>query len=294
MTFSIIAAADGQLGGAVASHSAGAGARVLWGRPGVGLVATQANTRVAYGHELLDHLVTGTPVTTALPGRLHLDAHADTRQVCVINAIGEFAQHTGSNCVGEAAHTAGVSVCAQGNMLRSTAVPDAMVAAFERATGSLADRLLASLRAGEEAGGDFRRTRASRLLVIDATATVIDLRVEDHQHPIDELARVRSEVRLQQSIAACQQALFGITPLPDGLTAELAAQSSTAPEREAERLLWLALLQAAGGHHEAATAAARRASALRVSVEFALDRLAEIDRLDRNIVKIVRQGLTSR
>jgi len=294
MTFSIIAVADGLLGGAVASHAAAAGSRVLWARPGVGLVATQASTRIDYGVELLDELAGGEPVAEALWSRLGPDAHADTRQVAVIDASGGLAQHTGESCVGVATQAVGAAVCAQGNMLHSAAVPDAMVMAFEQATSSFADRLLAGLRAGEDAGGDFRGTRAARLLVVDATTTVLDLRVEDHPRPIEELARVRAEAELQRSIATSQQALFGMTPLEDGLSEALTAMSSTSPEREAERWLWLALLHAAAGRREPAVAAIRRAATLRESVGFALDRLAELDRVDRAIVKTVREGLVSR
>jgi hypothetical protein len=81
-------------------------------------------------------------------------------------------------------------------MMLSAGVPEAMATGFSEATGSLAERLLAALEAGEAAGGDVRGRQSAALLVVPgepeapAHARTVDLRVEDHADPLGELARL--------------------------------------------------------------------------------------------------------
>lgn len=294
MTFSVVATSDDLVGGAVASHSVGVGSRVLWARPGIGVVATQASTRVEYGPELLDLLESGESVERALSRRLRLDAHADARQVAVMDAQGCFARHTGGLCVGAVSESQGVGVCAQGNMLQPADIAPAMVHGFRESAGDLASRLLAALRAGQEAGGDSRGTRSAALLVVDRARTVADLRVDDHPHPVTELERLLVESQLQQAIAASQLAFLGVGPEADDLVESLTAHASTSAEREADRWMWLGLVHAENGRRDAAVDAIRRAVALRESVTFALERFLEQGHFDEDVAHTVRKGLAHR
>jgi uncharacterized Ntn-hydrolase superfamily protein len=68
---------------------------------------------------------------------------------------------------------------------------------FEASRGPLAERLLAALASGEAAGGDSRGRQSAALLVVSPEGgygglsdTAVDLRVDDHPEPIDELARL--------------------------------------------------------------------------------------------------------
>ncbi len=79
-------------------------------------------------------------------------------------------------------------------MMASRGRGPAMASAFEAATGPLARRLMAALRAAEEAGGDVRGRQSAALLVVPAEGqgweTVRDLRVEDHGEPLAEIERL--------------------------------------------------------------------------------------------------------
>lgn len=291
MTFSVLAA-DGELiGGAVASHSVGVGSRVLWASPGTGMVATQANTRVEYGEELLGLLASGATVQDALRQCTGADPHAAARQVAVMDGAGRFAQHSGEMCVGSVSTAAGSRACAQGNMLQPGEIAPAMIAAYHESSEQLPDRLLAALRGGQAAGGDSRGTRAAGLLVADGDRIVVDLRVDDHPEPIEELVRLYSESRLQHMIAAAQLAYLGISTDSEDLLGRLADLSSTSPEREADRWMWLALLHAARACPDRAIEAIGRAVLLRESVAFELERFLEQGRVDDEVARILREGL---
>ena len=294
MTFSIVAAEVQLLGGAAASHSAGVGSRVLWARPGTGVVATQAITRAEYGVEVLDLLAQGEGVENALRQRTDQDPHAVARQVAVIDPAGRYAQHSGALCMAAVELSSGDSVCAQGNMLLRSGVTVAMVAAYDASRGKIASRLLAALRAGQDAGGDLRGTRSASLVVVDGSRTVVDLRVDDHPDPVEELERLYCETTLQRNIALSQQALLGMIPGGDHLSDALMTQSSTSREREADRWMWLGLLHAANGQPVMAIEAIRNAASLRESVPLALDRLVQQGRLDDATVQTVKQGLAER
>ncbi|HVE78447.1 MAG TPA: DUF1028 domain-containing protein, partial [Gemmatimonadaceae bacterium] len=164
-TFSI-AAVDprtGESGVAVTTRVPCVGNGVPWVRAGVGAVATQANTRTAYGAELLDAMARGTTPEQALREALARDTAAASRQVGVIALSGRGAQHTGTGTTGWAGHRAGRNFVTQGNLLVGPAVLDSVSAAFERTEGAprhLADRLVEALAAGHAAGGDARKGRA--------------------------------------------------------------------------------------------------------------------------------------
>jgi uncharacterized Ntn-hydrolase superfamily protein len=199
MTYSIVArdAASGELGIAVQSRYFGAGRVVPWIEAGVGVIASQAFANPMYGHEGLRLLREGLDPQAALDKLVAKDPSESRRQVAIMNAAGRVAVHTGRQCVAAAGHAVGASCSAQGNMLARDTVWKAMVGAFEHASGTLADRLLAAMDAAECEGGDLRGRQAAGLVVVSGTPSgvvrrdvLIDVRVDDHAEPLDELRRL--------------------------------------------------------------------------------------------------------
>jgi uncharacterized Ntn-hydrolase superfamily protein len=195
-TYSIVARDPdtGELAAAVQSHWFSVGSIVAWARPGVGAVCTQSIAEPGYGPRLLDALEGGAEPAAALRGLLEADQAGEYRQVAVIAPSGPPAVHTGPGCVAFAGHAVGDDFSVQANMMASEAVWPAMAAAFTRSTGPLARRLLAALRAAEAAGGDARGKQSSAMVVVPPAGEpwekTVDLRVEDHPEPLDELERL--------------------------------------------------------------------------------------------------------
>jgi uncharacterized Ntn-hydrolase superfamily protein len=195
-TYSIVARdpQTGELGVAVQSHWFSVGPLVPWAMPGVGAVATQANVRVAYGPEALQLLAGGASAEQALSELLSKDSGAHGRQVAIVDARGGVAAHTGAACMAFAGHVSGDQVSCQANIMASDVVWGRMHQAFSEAPGSLAERLLAALDAGEAAGGDIRGRQSAAITVVPAAGapweTTVSLRVEDHAEPLIELRRL--------------------------------------------------------------------------------------------------------
>ena len=197
MTYSIVATDPdtGALGVAVQSHWFSVGSVVSWARAGVGAVATQSLAEPAYGPKALDLLAGGATAPAALAALVAGDESADVRQVAVVDAAGRIGVHTGAGCIPIAEHVSGDGWSCQANMMAPAGVPDAMAAAFTTSAGpSFARRLLAALVAAEAAGGDVRGRQSAALLVVPAAGEpwqrTVDVRVEDHAEPLDELARL--------------------------------------------------------------------------------------------------------
>jgi uncharacterized Ntn-hydrolase superfamily protein len=214
-TYSIVArdSRTGELGVAAQSHYFATGADVPWAEAGVGAVATQAFVEPSYGPNGLQLLREGKSAPEALETLLAADAGREVRQVAIVDAMGRVAVHTGRNCIKVAGDETGVGYSVQGNMLRDERVWKAMPAAFESAQGHLADRLLAALEAAERGGGDVRGRQSATLLVVSgkpaarhAAETRIDLRVDDHPRPLEELGRLltvyRAYERMEEGHAA--------------------------------------------------------------------------------------------
>jgi len=198
-TFSIVARdpKSGHLGVAVQSHWFSVGSVVAWAEAGVGAVATQAMVEINYGPLGLDLMRGGKTAPQALKALLAADEGQARRQVAMVDIKGQIAVHTGGRCIADAGHTIGESFSTQANMMATPDVWPAMAAAFRRSTGGLPERMLAALEAGEAAGGDIRGQQSAALLVVKAKSTgrpwadtAIDLRVEDHAQPIQELGRL--------------------------------------------------------------------------------------------------------
>ncbi len=253
MTYSIVArdAASGQLGVAVQSHWFSVGSLVPWAAAGVGVVATQAFVEPAYGPRGLEQMRAGTTASAALAALLADDAGRDTRQVAMVDVAGRAAAHTGARCIVAAGHHVGDGYAVQANMMASATVWPAMAEAFQVARGPLADRLLAALDAAERAGGDLRGRQSAALLVVRAGASgrpwtdrLVDLRVEDHAQPLDELRRLRTLQRAYDHMNAGDAAMERAAV--DDARLEYAAASTLAPDR-AELIFWHAVTLAAGG-----------------------------------------------
>jgi uncharacterized Ntn-hydrolase superfamily protein len=200
VTFSIVArSADGHLHGvAVASKFLAAGALVPAAEAEVGAIATQAHVNLAYGPQGLALLRSGVAAADVLAGLVAADPGRDDRQLGVVAATGDGATWTGPRCHDWAGGQAGDGWAAQGNILTGPHVIDAVRDAW-LGGGSLPfpDRLLAALRAGDDAGGDRRGRQSAGLLVVQRRGgyagtgdTLVDLRVDDHPQPVAELARL--------------------------------------------------------------------------------------------------------
>jgi uncharacterized Ntn-hydrolase superfamily protein len=199
MTYSIVARdpETGELGVAVQSHVFSVGSVVAWAEPGVGAVATQAFAEIGHGPRGLALLRAGRSAPRALGELIAADPHPDIRQVAMIDAAGRTGVHTGRRCIREAGHRVGTEVTAQANMMRHAGVPEAMVDAYASSEGDLAARLLATLDAGEAAGGDLRGRQSAALVVVEGRRSDrpwdqrrYDLRVEDHAEPLREMRRL--------------------------------------------------------------------------------------------------------
>jgi uncharacterized Ntn-hydrolase superfamily protein len=202
VTFSIAAYATSESlppewGIAVASKFLAVGSAVPWARAGVGAIATQALANLGYGRDGLHLLARGLPAADVVEKLTGADEGRDDRQLGVVDRDGVAATYTGSRCLDWAGGRTSDGYCCQGNILTGPDVVDAMADAFEGARGSLAPRLLAALSAGDAAGGDRRGRQSAALLVVrekggygGAIDRAVDLRVDDHARPVEEITRL--------------------------------------------------------------------------------------------------------
>ena len=223
-----IAACDlsaGQWGVTVQSKFLAVGSVVPWAEPGAGAVATQSYANPRYGPDGLSLLRQGRSAQEVVDELTAADEGRAQRQVGVVDASGGAATFTGEGCHDWAGGRTGDGYAAQGNILVSAATVDALAATFEASSGPLAERLLTALAAGQAAGGDSRGQQSAALLVVEKNGgyaglsdTLVDLRVDDHERPIEELRRLYE----------AHQLLFGASPrdrwlpLDDELRAEVA------------------------------------------------------------------------
>src|SRR5215204_386898 len=213
-----IAACDldaGQWGVAVQSKFLAAAAVVSFAEPEAGAVATQAYANPRYGPDGLALLREGASAEEAVRRLTEADDGRDHRQLGIVDRDGRSATFTGRECLDWAGGRTGPDYAAQGNILVSAATVDALAETFEGSVGRpLAERLLSCLAAAQEAGGDRRGQQAAGLLVVQRDGgyaglsdVVVDLRVDDHPTPIEELHRIH----------AIHELLFGQTPKADWL-----------------------------------------------------------------------------
>jgi uncharacterized Ntn-hydrolase superfamily protein len=199
MTFSIVGydPKEKEWGIAVQSKFLGVGAVVPFAKAGVGAVATQSYANTAYGPQALQLMEQGKTAQEALDLITAEDPEKELRQVGIVDFKGNGATFTGNGCYNWAGGTAGTYFAAQGNILVDENTVKAMADTFTSSEGTLAERLLAALNAGQEAGGDSRGQQSAALLVVKEKGgyggfndRYIDLRVDDHPDPITELIRI--------------------------------------------------------------------------------------------------------
>jgi uncharacterized Ntn-hydrolase superfamily protein len=205
VTFSIVArtrdsAGRDAWGVAVASRFLAVGAAVPAAECGAGALATQAWANLAYRPDGLAQLRAGRTAHEVVARLTSADDQRARRQLGVVDAAGWAASYTGQECMSYAGSRTGDGVAVQGNILTGPEVLDAMVAAWDGSAapaGQLATRLTAALAAGDAAGGDRRGRQSAAVLVVSAgrgyggaTDVMVDLRVDEHPHPVVELARL--------------------------------------------------------------------------------------------------------
>jgi uncharacterized Ntn-hydrolase superfamily protein len=201
---------SGQWGVATQSKFLGVGSIVPWAAPQVGAIATQSYANPRYGPDGLELLRSGLTADEVVERLTAGDEGREQRQLGVVDAVGHGATYTGADCHEWAGGRAGEGYAAQGNILVSGETVEALEDTFLARVGSpLAERLLDCLAAAQAAGGDRRGQQSAALLVVERDAgyaslsdTLVDLRVDEHAAPIEELRRI---YRLHQLY-------FGATP----------------------------------------------------------------------------------
>jgi uncharacterized Ntn-hydrolase superfamily protein len=199
-----------QWGVATQSKFLGVGSIVPWAEAGAGAVATQASANPQYGPDGLKLLREGLGAEEVVRRLTQPDEGRATRQLGVVDARGGAATFTGEECHDWAGGRTGDGYAAQGNILLSAATVDALAETFESSRGEpLPERLIGCLAAAQLAGGDRRGQQSAALLVVEKEGgyaklsdVLVDLRVDDHAQPIEELRRL---FRLHHE-------LFGRTP----------------------------------------------------------------------------------
>ncbi|HEX9292977.1 MAG TPA: DUF1028 domain-containing protein [Gemmatimonadales bacterium] len=261
-TYSIVAydSVTGDLGIAVQSKFPNVGGLVPWARAGVGAVATQALSNTDYGEKGLELLARGASAPEAMRIIMRTDPQPSQRQVGMVDAHGNSASWTGDSTFdwaggrtgggaagqmgGKGQLIVGHGYAAQANIMVSEATVRNMAETFERSRGTLADRLIAALVAGQAGGGDKRGMQSAALLVVRAkggylggTDRYIDIRVYDAPDPIKELQRLYALHKLY-FFTSDSADLMPITP---ALQKELEAILLTEPANQPQK--WLAAPQ---------------------------------------------------
>jgi uncharacterized Ntn-hydrolase superfamily protein len=251
MTYSIVARDPGanQMGIAVQSHHLSVGAHVIAVEAGVGVMAVQSYANRDYA---VDGLATLRSVGDAgATMRSLLETHSRTErraQVAVLGVSGPPEVHTGHLCISHCGHVTNQDAAAQANMVQSRHLPEKMLQRFEASAGDLVSRLLDSLDAAEEEGGDWRGRQSAALTVVPITASgdshPIDLRVDDHPDPLGELRRLD---RIRRAAIEMDRA-FGLAADGD-LDAAVAILDATQEvyETNLEPTAWSAVLLARAG-----------------------------------------------
>ena len=204
-TYSIVARdpETGEMAVGVQSHWFSVGTVVSWGEAGVGVVATQSFVNKSFGPLGLKLLKEGKTANEALKILLKSDEGREVRQVAIVDVKGNVATHTGDKCIAYAGHQQGENYSVQANMMLTKEVWSAMAEAYENSNGlPLAERVIIAMEAAEKVGGDIRGKQSAALLVVKGQPVknvwddpMIDLRVDDHDNPVEELKRLLNVYR---------------------------------------------------------------------------------------------------
>lgn len=233
-TYSIVArdASTGEMGVAVQSHYFSVGPVVPWAEAGVGAVATQSLVLIDYGPNGLALMKQGLTAREALDSLLKADPNNDGRQVAMVDTKGNIAAYTGRNCIPDAGDVQGDQFSCQANLMANPTIWPAMKAAFEKASGDLAERMLVALEAAQKAGGDIRGQQSAAIVVVKGKASgkpwndfVVNLRVEDNDEPLKELRRL---LKLRRA--------YNFEDAGDNLTSEKKPEAAAKAYAEATRL----------------------------------------------------------
>jgi len=199
-TYSIVARdpVTGEMAVGVQSHWFSVGSLVSWGESGVGVVATQSFVNPSYGLRGLELLKQGKTAQEALDILTESDEGREVRQAAIVDTNGNVAAVTGNMCIPFASHITGDNFSVQANMMLTDEVPSAMSDTFLKYSNlPLAERVIKAMEAAEKAGGDVRGKQSAVLIVVSGNPEqpawedkIINLRVDDHNDPVTELARL--------------------------------------------------------------------------------------------------------
>jgi len=283
MTFSIVARDPeaGELGIAVQSKFLAVGAVVPWAQAGVGAIATQAWANTTYGPGGLDLLASGLSAKETIARLTGADDGRASRQVGIVAMHGEPATFTGDECFPWAGGHVGEHYTCQGNILVGEETVLSMARTFEQTAGHLCDRLMAALAAGQAAGGDSRGQESAALLVVRERGgyggfndRFIDLRVDDHPQPIEELQRILQLHKLYLFPPESQD----ILPIDNALASELQELLTISGDYKGS----------VNGVYDTATQDAFRQFSGRENLE---ERWFEDARIDRVVLEFMRKKL---
>jgi uncharacterized Ntn-hydrolase superfamily protein len=304
-TFSIVAydSVTQELGVAVQSRAFSVGMAVPWAEAGVGAIATQASTNESFGPQGLALLRKGKAAPDVMRALLDADSGFAHRQLGVVDTRGRSANFTGKLCSDWAGGVTGPGYSIQGNILAGEAVVKGMERAYLDTKGELAERLLAALVAGQAAGGDKRGMESAAIVVVrpsdqypEYRTRYVDLRVEDHKDPINELIRVYrlleaqrlAEAHLRFAQLYDKQGKKDLAAMERERVAESLGHALARKDVDASTLNGLAWTCAtAGVHLPQALEAAERAVALEPKNAEILDTLAEVHYRSGNAAKAI-------
>jgi uncharacterized Ntn-hydrolase superfamily protein len=304
-TFSIAAydSVTQELGVAVQSRAFSVGMAVPWAEAGVGAIATQASTNETFGPAGLDLLRSGKPAPEVMRTLLDADSGSAHRQLGIVDARGRSANFTGTQCSNWAGGVTGPGYAIQGNILAGEAVVKGMERAFLDTKGELAERLLVALVAGQAAGGDKRGMESAAIVVVrpsdqypEYRYRYVDLRVEDHKDPINELIRVYrllegqrlAEAHIRFAELYEKSGKKDLAQLERERVSESLKHALARPDVDASTLNGLAWICATNNvHMEEALRAAQRAVQLEPKNTEILDTLAEVHYRSGNAAKAI-------
>ncbi len=313
MTYSVVIRdpVTGSLGVAVESRLFAAGTLVPWAEAGVGAVATQAFPDLRYGRCGIEAMRADSSATDVLNALLAEDDAPEVRQVAMVDARGGVAVHTGTQCVPAAGSRTGDGWSVQGNLLTTERVLDAMdetLADTRSDPGVPTDvpqRLMAALRAGEDAGGDVRGSQAAAMLVVSGkrgtqpwNEVLVDLRVDDSADPIAELGRllIRQAAAAELTAALMHPGLVagsydaGAAASVDAVLAALQHAEAGFTSDDPQVPLWLAVLLARCGRVDEARAALRVAITRQPRLHDIAQRLAQVGIISASVAKSLSAG----
>ena len=194
MTFSLVARCKetGMLGTAVASSSPAVAARCSYTRSNVGAVSTQNVTDPSLGIKSLDFLETGLSSSQVIEKIKSTNQHLEYRQVLIIDSNGQTAIHSGNNSLGIWSEAIGDNIISAGNLLANKEVTKSVISVFEKTKGHLADRMLAGLKGGLDAGGEAGPIHSAGIKIShEVSWPIIDLRCDwTEECPITKLSEI--------------------------------------------------------------------------------------------------------